>query len=65
MSCAECSRLIADYDRLHLAYKAAFDFMIASSKMPGSDFSKLRIAADDARNHSEVARVDLEQHQRI
>jgi len=65
MKCPECSRLAADYRRLNQAYTVAFDAMLAASKVPASDFIKVRIAADDARIDSELARVELEQHKQI
>jgi hypothetical protein len=65
MRCLECSRLTAEYDRLHLAYKTAFNAMIAGGTVPDSDFPKLRLSADEARLESELARLELERHQQI
>jgi hypothetical protein len=39
--------------------------MLAASKVPASDFIKVRIVADEARIESELAWLDLEHHQRI
>ena len=65
MVCPECARLLADYRRLDQAYGVAFDAMLAASKVPASDFIKVRIVADEARIESELAWLDLEHHQRI
>jgi len=62
MSCFECFRLVAERERLGDAYIVAFDAMIAGIAIPKSGFSKLRIAADEARTDSAIAKLEFEHH---
>src|ERR1700733_3386735 len=63
--CPQCTRLTADLDRLERAYAAALGVLTARAHIArGNEYNALRIAADEARIDSEVARLELEQHKR-
>ena len=63
MDCSERIRLTAGFDRLERAYAAALGILSASARTaPAYAYNALRVAADQARLDSEVARLELEQH---
>lgn len=66
MDCAECDRLLAEYERLEQAYATAVNVLNSSAETANvSEYMRLRAAADEARLDSEVARLQLEQHKRV
>jgi hypothetical protein len=65
MECPECKRLTAEFERLERASATAIGMLRASAHTArANEYSRLRIAADEARVDSEVARLELEQHKR-
>jgi hypothetical protein len=62
VACIECARLIAEYKRLHEAYVIAFGATIAASSLSSAEFIRAKVASDDARFDTEVARLELERH---
>jgi len=69
MACSECSRLRAERDRLEKVHAAAIQALCGgvgagAGPLPGSEYVRLKIAADDARLDLEVARLEFEQHER-
>jgi hypothetical protein len=64
MPCAKCSLLLAEYARRYGTYRAAFNALAERVEAaPIAEYNVLRIARDDARIDSELARVELERHQ--
>jgi hypothetical protein len=65
MDCSECIRLTAGFDRLERAYAAKVGILTASAHTAqANEYTTLKVAADEARIDSEVARLELEQHKR-
>jgi len=62
MECSECNRLTDEFGRLERAYATAVGVLTASAH--ADEYARLRVAADEARIDSEVARLELEQHKR-
>jgi hypothetical protein len=65
MACAECSRLLAEYDRLEKGHEAAISNVyevIRTSLAP--DYRELAMTLDHALRDLEAARWRLEQHER-
>jgi hypothetical protein len=63
--CSECSRLLADYERLKWAYVKAFDIMLATCYISSTEFTLAKGTADEARLDFEVGRLELANHERI
>jgi hypothetical protein len=65
MDCPECAHLIGECERLNDAYMVAFDAMIEhSGTTHRADFTRLKIATDDAWFDWERARLKLREHKR-
>jgi hypothetical protein len=66
MDCAECNRLSALYARLE---RAPADVVKTLSDrietLSAREYMRLRASADEARTDYQIARTELEQHQRI
>lgn len=66
MDCAECDRLLAQYERLARAYATAIDTMnIRMGNSPSFEYTQLSTGIDDARINSEIALTELEQHKLV
>ena len=66
MECPECVHLVAECERLNETYTIAFETMIRHSRaIHGTQFTVLKIAADDAWFDSERARLKLQRHKRM
>jgi hypothetical protein len=65
MDCPECVHLLAECERLNEAYTVAFETMIEHCRaIHGTNFTVLKIAADDAWFAAERARLKLQEHKR-
>ena len=64
-ACPECTRLLAEFERLDRAYAAAFDAVIDVSTGSVAEFARLRIAADKAWDDAERVRLELQEHKRL
>ena len=63
---ASTNRFAAEYQRVQQHYASAVNLLNASiSGSEVREYMKLRAAADEARIDAEVARLELEKHQRI
>jgi hypothetical protein len=64
--CGQCDRLRSEYERLERAYAFAINNLAArSGTAPLTEYTRLRVIADEARIDSEVARLELEKDKRI
>ena len=65
MACPECDRLQAEYERLEKAWEAALESLAANTPTtPLNEYSRLRIAVDEARIAADIAKLDFEHHRR-
>ena len=66
MKCTECTRLLAEFERLERAYAAAIDALtfMRETAVP-SEYPRLRRLASEARLNAEMARLELIKHQWI
>jgi hypothetical protein len=63
--CVECARLRADSERLERMCAEAGDrFLCSAESASASRYNALRIASDEAQIDLQLARLQLEQHQR-
>lgn len=66
MGCMECARLLVEYEVLDGQYASAVNSLAARRETASApEFTKLRVAADEARLDAELARLELERHQRV
>jgi hypothetical protein len=64
MACEECDRLSSEFEDRGMAYTVAIQTLTAKASVtPRNEYSKLRIAVEDARLEWEVSRRDLLKHQ--
>ena len=63
MKCAECTRRLAEFERLERAYADAINTLTVRSEtaLP-SEYTRLRRLANEARLNAEMARLDLIKH---
>jgi len=65
LDCTECICLQKEFDRRERAYAHAYGVLTSVSETARAhEYSRLRGIADEARIDSEVARLELEQHQK-
>jgi hypothetical protein len=65
MECAECKRLMVEFEKVGRSYTAAMKALLARRETaPSLEYVRLRTANDEARIDYESARLDLEQHKR-
>jgi hypothetical protein len=62
MTCPDCDRLRATYQRLERNYAAAHQALDLASAAPADEYAKLRVALNETRLDAESARLELEQH---
>lgn len=62
MKCAECTRCLAEFERLERAYAAAIGSLTAGRETAPSEYPRLRRLASEARLDSEIARLKLIKH---
>jgi len=66
MDCAECARLVVEYERLEQAYATVVNVLNSRTETAtASEYMRLRADADEARLDSEIARLELGQHKRV
>lgn len=66
MKCGECLRFEHEAEQLGRKYARAVGIMTASAiTQDAEEYSRVRAVAERARQHYEVARARLEEHQRI
>lgn len=63
MACAECARLLAEYERLQSVHATAVQVLYTRIG-PLQSTEWLTTAVDHARLNSETARLEFEQHER-
>jgi hypothetical protein len=63
--CPECTRLADEHERLERSYADALDSMASSRGALRSEYTKLKIATNEAWLYAECARQELERHKRV
>jgi len=64
MVCPECTRLLARSMALERAHFAAFGSMLEATAGPAPEFVTMLVANEKARDECDLARLELQQHQR-
>jgi DNA-binding response OmpR family regulator len=64
MECDECDRLRKDSDRLQKIHLSALEATKTGYNAPARQFAPLKTASDEAWRKAEIARLELEQHER-
>lgn len=63
--CLTCEQLTAEFERLERRYAEAKGYLTNIAKTAVADrYNRARMQADEARLEYEVARIELERHQR-
>jgi hypothetical protein len=65
MACAECDRLNAELDRRQQNHTSALTFFISVANDEAEKHQKVTSAMDDALIDRQLARLELERHQRV
>jgi hypothetical protein len=63
MNCPECTRLMAEHQRLKRLYANAVELLFATGyQATDAEYKKLKNAIREAREQSEIARTAVDKH---